>query len=63
MIAFAGNKDAKALSSKFRYDRCCVSVMMRPAGYLTSPYVAHGASWVWDPCTKLLQSIYYTYEV
>jgi len=25
---------------------------MQPAGYLVSPRVAHGASWVWEPWTK-----------
>jgi len=49
MTPFAGNKDAKALSSKFRYRCCCVSVIMWPAGYLIRPHLAHGASWVWDP--------------
>jgi len=52
MIPFARNKDAKALSSKFRYRSGCVSVIMRPTGGLISPYEAHGASWVWDPCSK-----------
>jgi len=42
----------KALSSKFRYRRCCVRVIMRPAGYLIRPHVAQGASWVWDPWYK-----------
>jgi len=28
---------------RFRYRYCCVSVTMRPAGYLVSPHVAHGA--------------------
>jgi len=32
---------------KNRY--CCVSVVMRPAGYVVSPHVAHRAIWVWDP--------------
>jgi len=49
MIPLAGNIDAKALSSQFRYRRCCVSIIMRPAIYLIHPHVAHGASWVWDP--------------
>jgi len=52
MILFAENKDAKALFSKFMYRRCCVSVIMRPAGYLISPHVGHGASWVWDPWVR-----------
>ena len=51
-MPFAGNKDAKALSIKFRYRRCCVSVIMRPAGYLIRPHVTHGASWVWAPAPK-----------
>jgi len=35
-----------------RYRYCCVSVIMRPAGYLVSPHVAHRAIWVWDPCHR-----------
>jgi len=46
MTPSAGNKDTKAVSSKFTHRRCCVSVIMRPAVYLTSLNVAHGASWV-----------------
>jgi len=46
MIPFTGNKDAKDLSSKFRYRRCCISVVMRLACYLLSPRVADGASCV-----------------
>jgi len=52
MIPFSGNKDAKAVSSKFRYRRCCVSIIMWPVGYLISPHVAHDASWVWDPWSR-----------
>jgi len=52
MIPSAGNKDAKAVSSKFTHRRCCISVVMRPTGCLIGPYVAHGASWVWDPWLK-----------
>jgi len=37
IISFAGNNDAKAVSSKL------------PAGCLISPHVAHGWSWLWDP--------------
>jgi len=44
IIPFAGPKDAKAVSCKFRYRRCCVSVVIRPAGGIISPHVAHGAS-------------------
>jgi len=44
MIPSAGNKDAKAVSSKFTHRRCCISVVMRPTGCLIGPYVAHGAS-------------------
>jgi len=51
MIPSAGNKDAKAVSTKFTHRHCCVSVIMRPAGYLISPHVARGASWLWDPCS------------
>ena len=53
IISFSRNKDAIAVSSKFRYRRCCVSVVMRPASYPISPHVAHGAIWIWDPCTNL----------
>jgi len=53
MTPSAGNKDAKAVSSKFTHRRCCTSVIMRPACYLISPHVAHGASWVWDTCLSL----------
>jgi len=53
VIPFAGIKDAKAVSSKFTHRRCCVSVVMRPTDYLICPYVAHGASWVWDPWFRL----------
>jgi len=28
---------------------CCVSVIMRPAGYFVSPHLAIRAIWVWDP--------------
>jgi len=44
MTPFTGNKVAKAVSSTFTHRRCCVSVIMRPAGYLISYHVAHGAS-------------------
>jgi len=44
MITLARNKDAKALSSKFRYRSGCISVIMRPTGGLISPYVVHRAS-------------------
>jgi len=40
---FRRKQDANAVSSKFMYRYCCVSVIMRPAGYLTSPHLAHGA--------------------
>ena len=43
MTPFAGNKIFKVVSSKFRYHHCCVSVIMRPAGYLKSLYVPHRA--------------------
>jgi len=52
MTPSAGNKDAKAVSSKFTHRRCCVSVIMPPAGYRKSPHVANGARWVGDPWFK-----------
>jgi len=52
MTASAGNKDAKAVSSKFTHRRCCVGVIMPPAGYFISLHVAHGESWVWGSCSK-----------
>ena len=44
---FRKKKDVKPVSSKFRYRYCCVSVIMQPAGYLTSPHLTQGA--IWDP--------------
>jgi len=51
---FRRKYDVKAVSSTFRYRHCCVSVIMRPAGYLKSPYLAHGAIWVLGHCGTVL---------
>jgi len=40
---FRRKQDVKPVFSKFRYRYCLVSVIMRPAGYLTSRHLAHGA--------------------
>jgi len=40
---FRRKQDVKAVFNKFRYGYCFVSVIMRPAGYLTSPHLVHGA--------------------
>ena len=50
---FHRKQRCKSSFSKFKDRRCCVSVIMRPAGYLISLHVVQGASWVWDPCNNL----------
>jgi len=60
-LPFKVNKDAKALFSKFRYRRFCISVVMRPACYLLSPHVAHRGSWVWDPCITLCEKQFWSF--
>jgi len=60
MTRFAGNKMLKAVSSTFRYRYCCVSVIMRPAGYFISAHLAHRAIWVWDSCAKASDVYYLT---
>jgi len=49
MIPFAENKIQKLFLVRLRYRHCCVSVIMRPTGYLTHPHSALGEIWVWDP--------------
>jgi len=36
----------------FWYRHFCVSVIMRPSGYLMGPYMTLRAIWVWDPKGK-----------
>jgi len=35
----------KLFPVRFRYRRCCVSVIMWPSGYLISLHLAHRAIW------------------
>jgi len=43
MIPFAENKMWKVFLVRFRYNHCCVSVIMRPSDYFISPHLALGA--------------------
>ena len=56
MIPSAGNKMWKLFLVWFRSRHCRVSVIMRPSGYFVGPNLAHGAIWVWDPCSRHTQN-------
>ena len=54
---FRRKQDVKLCSplkftATYMYRYCCVRVIMRPAGYLVSPHVAHRAISIWDPWIK-----------
>jgi len=42
---------------RFRYRHCCVSVIMLPSGYFTSPRLVLGAIWLWDPWFKVFDCL------
>ena len=49
---FRRKKDEKAVSSKVPVPPLSRQRHNAPLGYFTSPHLALGAIWVWDPCSK-----------